>query len=270
MKNADLHIHSIYSDGELSPKNLVKAARNKGLKYIALTDHNCTQGIKEIILYGKKFGVEVIPGVEIASEWGEVLGYFIDPDNKELRDLLKKNRREIDKGARTCIKRLKKSGFKINYGDVKKEFLKYPLMCFFVSQFLIKKGFLKSTSEFRAYLSKNIRIKYNLPTTEQVVSAIKNAGGIPVLAHPFAESDYKKEFENIEKLIKKGLAGIEIRNGQYRKYDVKINEKIVKLAKKYGLILTSGSDFHGSSVKSKLGDCRCEEEVIHEMRDLLD
>ncbi len=267
MKNTDLHTHSNYSDGTLTPKELVKKAKLKRIKHIALTDHNCVQGIKEAINAGKKLKIAIIPGVEILSEWGEVLGYYIDIKNKELLKLLDKNQKELDAGARVCIAELQNLNINISYAEVKKEFPKYPLMCFFVAQLLVKKGIIKTPSElYKEYIGKKFKLQLNLPKMDGVIKIIKKAGGAAVLAHPFADSDYKKEFLNIKKLVKAGLDGIEVENGQYKLYNKKIKNKIIEISHKYNLILTSGSDFHGKTVKSELGECLCDEEVIIKLK----
>jgi len=90
MKNTDLHLHSYYSDGELSPAEVVRAAKKKGVKNLALTDHNSIGGNKEAIEEGEKIGVKVIPGIEIVGEEDEVLGYFIDYENEEFQEELVK------------------------------------------------------------------------------------------------------------------------------------------------------------------------------------
>ena len=76
MKTTDLHTHSYYSDGKLSPKQVVRDAKKAGVKILALTDHNSISGVKEAIAEGKKLGVRVIPGAELRSKEGEILGYF--------------------------------------------------------------------------------------------------------------------------------------------------------------------------------------------------
>ena len=84
MKNSDLHTHSYYSDGQISPRDLVKLAKRRKIKNLALTDHNSVKGVREAFKEGRKIGVRVIPAIEIECEIGEILGYFIDVNNKEL------------------------------------------------------------------------------------------------------------------------------------------------------------------------------------------
>lgn len=270
MKNCDLHTHSYYSDGEYSPKELVRLAKKKGIKYLALTDHNSVEGIRSAINSGQKLGVEVIPGVEIISEWGEVLGYFIDTKNKELLELLKRNQKILDDVSSTCITKLKRLGIRISRKAVRKEFPRYPMMCFFVAQTLVKKKIIKSTSAlYDEFIGKRFKLEYNLPKTENVIKIIKKARGIAILAHPFAESNCQKEFSNIKTLLKAGLGGIEIENGQYKHYDGKIRKQIIKISKKYNLILTKGSDYHGNNVDSKLGKSLCDEKVVLKMKKMV-
>ena len=86
MKNSDLHTHSIHSDGDLSPSEVVKLAKKRGVKNLALSDHNSISGIDEAILEGNKQGVNIIPAVEIRAEEDEVLGYFIDYKNEKFKN----------------------------------------------------------------------------------------------------------------------------------------------------------------------------------------
>lgn len=268
MKDVDLHTHSNYSDGLLSPKELIEKAKANGIKHIALTDHNTIQGLKKAMDYGKKIGVDVIPGVEILSEWGEVLGYYIDLENKELLELLKRNQKEVDRGARSCLKELQNRGIDISYEEVQKKFPQYPMMCFFVAQVLVQKKIIKTTSELHEkFIDTKPELKLNLPKTEKVIRVVKQAGGAAILAHLFIEPSYLEEFLNMEQLIKAGLDGIEIENGQYKSYDENIKNNIIELSKKYNLIPTSGSDFHGDNVDSNLGEFLCDDKIINAIKE---
>lgn len=267
MKNADLHTHSLYSDGVLTPEQLVKRAKEKGLKYLALTDHNSMKGNKEAIEAGKKFGVEVIPGIEASSEWGEVLGYFVDSGAEDLLELAEASQKNVQDNARKCIKEMRKLGFDVSFEKVKEEYPKYPMMCFYVSLYLEKQGSLEKASDlYKDYINKKFKIEYKMPKMEKVIKAIKKAGGVAILSHPFHECELDKVIEKLSILVDIGLDGFEIDNGQHE-YDIKIRKQLMSLAKKYNLILTAGSDFHGEYVKSDVGDDACDEKVVEQIKE---
>jgi len=267
MKNADLHTHSKYSsDGELTPEQLIRKAKKSKLKYIAITDHDSVEGVEECVKAGKKYGVEVIPGVELHSEYGEVLGYFIDPKNKALVKLCKKNKDASTKSCLKMIKLLGKDGYKL---DAKK-ILKKHGQCIpgrpAIALEMIEKGYVKTFREaFDKFLDKKskYRVKPKFQPTQDVIKTIRKAGGIAVLAHPYYE-DYKQEFKNIKKLVSAGLVGIETQSGKSVPENyATIARQIKRLSKKYNLVLTSGSDFHGPNhPQNPLGSSNCDEKCV--------
>ncbi len=274
MKNTDLHTHSYYSDGRISPKNLVRLAKKKGIKNLALTDHDSIKGVKEAVKEGRKIGVNVIPAVEVRCDKSEVLGYFIDITNKSLIKKLKNSCRETEKRVKIWCSDLRKAGYNISFKELWK---KYPKARGNINEFyplweLHLKGHgstMNLSKELRENAPRKAKKRISIV---QAVKLIKNAHGVPVLAHPWLEPECldKKDFK---KYIKAGLKGIEINNGDRAPfYPVKIRNKIKKLAKKYNLIITSGSDFHGTDVVKQmpgnhnLGKNNCDEKVVEELR----
>lgn len=284
MRNADLHTHSHYSsDSDISPTDLVIKAKEVGLKYIALTDHDSVKGNKEFLKAGREHGIETIPGVEIHSEFGEVLGFFVDSDNKDLINLCRRNKREIHKRSLKIVKKLAKDGYVLNPEEILKkhnrEILERPLIAFG----LIEKGYVESFRDaFEKLLGREHKyyVDTNLLSTAKVVKIITSAGGLAVLAHPYYE-DYQSEFKNIRKLIKAGLVGSECpysnelipenfkRKEDYEKI-VSVTEKIKKIGRKHDLILTSGSDYHGTTHPYNiLGNNNCDESVVKKLKERL-
>ena len=123
MKNSDLHTHSHYSDAQISPRNLVRLAKKRKLKNLALTDHNSVKGVREAFNEGRRSGVRVIPGVELRADKGEILGYFIDIDNKELIREMKKSSKRVEEKMKYRLGLLRKLGYKV---DLKEIYKKYP------------------------------------------------------------------------------------------------------------------------------------------------
>ena len=118
MKTADLHTHSYYSDGIYSPRKVVGFAKEKGIKYLALTDHNSVKGVKEAIKEGKKLGVIVIPAVELRSKEGEILGYFIDTNDKLLNQTIKEIIERTEQIFKKLLKKLKEKSINVKINDV--------------------------------------------------------------------------------------------------------------------------------------------------------
>jgi len=274
MKNTDLHTHSYYSDGFISPKELVRLAKKRGIKNLALTDHNSVEGVKEAIEKGKEIGVNVIPAVEIRVDKGEVLGYFIDVKNKELNKMIKEIRERVEDKIKDWCKKLNKTGYKISFKEIQRKFPKargnINEFCLIYTLYL--KGYgptLKISKKLKKQKIKAKKIKEI--SVIKAIKLIKKAGGLAVLAHPWLEDKVLKE-KNIKKYIKAGLIGIEINNGDRSTHRKKKHiKRIRKLAKKYKLVLTSGSDYHGGELvklmpgNHELGKNNCDEKIIKEL-----
>jgi predicted metal-dependent phosphoesterase TrpH len=274
MKNTDLHTHSYYSDGGMSPKELVRLAKKMGIRNLALTDHNTTKGFREAMKEGNKVGVNVIPGVEIRTDKGEILGYFIDINNKELNKELARIRKKVQEKIKKTCYNLNKAGYNISFNEIWKKFLKargninefYPLFL------LHLKGYgttLEIAKEIRKKKLKKVRIKEI--SVIKAIKLINNAGGKAVIAHPWIDKEILFE-KNLKEYVKAGLRGIEINNGDREPIrNNKIVNRIKNLAKRYNLILTSGSDYHGLKLVKQmpgnhdLGKNNCDEKVIKQL-----
>lgn len=280
MKKADLHTHSYYStDSDISPEQLVIKAKKIGLKHIALTDHDSIEGIEEFLKAGRKHKIDTIPGLEAHSEFGEILGYFIDHKNKDLIDLCKKNKESVNRRALKTIEKMAGDGYSLNPNEMRKKYNRDILERSMIVNELVEKGYVKSRREaFDNLLGKASKyyIKSNFLSTDKVIKIITAAEGAAVLSHPYVQ-DYKSEFKNIEKLIEAGLAGIEYPTildqqipSNYPENSHQITKQIKQLAKKYDLILTSGSDYHGSVIPTcELGSSNCHQSVIIALKQCL-
>jgi len=273
MKNADLHTHSYYSaDSDISPEQLIIEAKQIGLKHIALTDHDSIEGIDEFLKAGKKHKIDTIPGVEIHSQWGEILGYFVNHKNKDLINLCKNNKKAVHKRTLKTIEKLNQDGFCFDSELMKKKYKKEILERNHIASELVEKGFARTRQEvFNRFLGRGNKyyIKSEFMDTAKVIGIIKKAGGAPVLSHPYVE-DYQSEFKNIEKLIEAGLIGIESLSASdeqipkhYPANTNQITKQIDQIAEKYNLILTIGSDYHGSIIPfCQFGTYKCDESVV--------
>lgn len=278
-KNTDLHTHSHYSDGQISPKELVRLAKERGVKNLALTDHNSVKGIEEAMEEGKKIGVNVIPAVEIEVDTGEILAYFIDYKNKRLIKELKVNSRNTEARTKDWCDKLEKAGYKISFKEIRKKFPKARgnINAFYLLHLLYKKGYGKPL-KLAPKLWKNPETRpkeFRKIPVIKAVRLVRKSGGIPVLAHPWIDN-FKINFRNMKNLVNAGLKGIEFNNGDrepLRKN--KVVKQIKSLSKKHHLILTSGSDFHGKDLiklmpgNHDLGKNNCDEKVVEKMKQLV-
>jgi predicted metal-dependent phosphoesterase TrpH len=248
MKNRiDLHLHSTASDGIRTPSELVQVALGKGLEAIALTDHDTTGGVEEALQAAHGTGLAVIPGVEISTDVPgtnelHILGYHINVHHTELETRLSALREARIGRAQKTLARLAQTGCPIEWdhlvelsqGDV----IGRP----HIAQALVDAGHVDNVHmAFRHYLAKGRPAyveRYKLAPKE-AIKVILAAGGVPVLAHP------RSVLAHIPELVRAGLAGLE---AHYPTYPEPERVFLAKLAKKHGLIVTGGSDFHGPGI----------------------
>lgn len=252
MKSVDLHTHSNKSDGSLSPSALVDLALEKGVAAFALTDHDTTDGLDEAIAYAKDKPIEVIPGIELSSEYHgkdiHIVGLYIDHhcDNflsriQEFRDS------RVTRNEKMC-NNLKEAGIDISFEKLTNEYPESVITRAHYAKYLFKHGYVKSLPEaFDRYVGDHC--KYFVPrekiTPSQAVELILSSGGIPVLAHPILYGMSSTQLDILVSSLKEvGLVGIEAIYSTYKPAD---EREIRKLAAKYDLAISGGSDFHGTA-----------------------
>ncbi len=276
MGQIDLHVHSIRSDGTMTPKELVDYAVSKGLKAMALTDHDTVDGIDEIMEYAKDKPVEIIPGIEYSTQYNErdvhIVGLFIDHKAPVFLAYLARLRQSrIDRNHKLCAN-LRSAGIDITYEVLLASFPDAVITRAHYAKFLLDKGYVKSRDEaFERYLGDHTPyfVHREKVTPEEVIDVTRRAGGIPVLAHPTL---YGLGSEQLDLLIGRlkaaGLMGIET---YYSTYSPSEEKKIKALADKYGLLPSGGSDFHGENkpgldLATGYGRLYIHEEVLAQMR----
>ena len=252
MKRIDLHVHTTASDGTASPAEAVRLAREAGLSAIAITDHDTVSGYAEAAEAGEKYGVEVVPGIEISTKYGRavhILGYYIDPNSDKLAPVLEWVVHDRDERNRKMAELMAADGLPVSYEEMHRRFGAVIGRPHF-AEVLVELGLARDIRDaFDRYVEKGQ--KYYLPrnflSIERSVEIIREAGGIPVLAHPF---QYKLDDAGLRELIEhcmeSGLKGIECR---YSGYSTEQSKYLSRLAEEYGLIKTGGSDFHGENKK---------------------
>ncbi|MGW8301841.1 MAG: PHP domain-containing protein [Desulfobacterales bacterium] len=253
----DLHIHSTASDGSFTPAELLDQAQKLNLAAIAITDHDSIDGSREALRIGIPPSFNFLTGVEISAAHPpffpgsgsfHILGYDIHLDNRDLNQALSKLRDARKNRNPSILKRLNKLGFQISLDEVNQEVGEGQLGRPHIAYAMVKKGFVTSIDEaFDKYLGTRGPAyvdKYRIEC-EQAIQIIRAAGGVAVLAHPALldiENDQKLD-ALLQNLMKIGLAGLEV---YYPGHSPQQIQQYTKLAEKYGLLMTGGTDFHGT------------------------
>lgn len=271
LRYLDLHVHTTASDGMLSPKEVVIRAKEKGLYGIAITDHDTVEGIEEAQKHGKKVGVAVVPGVEVSTAANgqdiHVLGYYVDPADERFKKRLQEQREARKRRNRMLLDKLQELGIRITMKEVearKKD--KSNVGRPHIAEVLVEKGIVQSMNEaFDQYLGKDGVAYVNIPriSPEEAVVLIRQAGGVPVLAHPGLYDDDAL----VLRLAEKGLGGIEV---DHPDHDREMKERYTNIARRFNLLTTAGSDFHGerqgSMYHADLGTCLTDGETLDALR----
>ncbi len=285
----DYHMHSYYSDGTMSPVDLVKKYKDAEYDIISLTDHDGIDGLKEASIAAEALNIKFVPGVELstehrfmgrkaASEDGEesngsedmaelkvgihLLGYDFDPEDEALIEKLKEmkeNRRERNV---KLLQKLNEMGYSIDLAELEKQskggYVGKPN----IARMLVAKGYINDFSEAfeegKIFESPEIKgIRKKKLATEEAINLVSNAGGMAVIAHPakirgMGERGSEIFWENMETLIKglkkAGLKGVECYHPNHSEEE---SWRLFKIASKYHLHVTEGSDFHGKESERK-------------------
>lgn len=247
----DLHIHTTASDGELSSSEIIEEAIKLGAQAISITDHDTIMGYKDLDYDKNK--IKVISGIELSafSEVGRmhILGYGFDLKNKGLNDWLAVRQKNCINNILKLIDILKKKyGVNFNPRDIEELInLERNIGRPDLAKLMLKAGIVSSVDEaFDRYLTEayeGVRFISNKPSYEECFSLIKEAGGIPVLAHPVTLLlDNNALYNKIIEMKKNGLEGIEV---YHSNVDKDLSDILIKIAMEENLYLTGGSDYHG-------------------------
>ncbi|MDQ0059564.1 PHP domain-containing protein [Paenibacillus harenae] len=254
---ADLHTHTTASDGLHSPTDIVQFAKAAGLSAVAITDHDTIAGVAEAIVAGERIGVRVVPGVEVSTVAGgqdiHILGYFTDGSDKQWLARLASLRDVRNHRNDMIVSRLNELGVSITMDDVREAARSkqaasdssekaFSIGRPHIAEVLIRQGVVSTMSEaFDKYLASGAAAYVNPPrlTPFEAVDWIHEAGGTSVIAHPGLYGDD----ELVEAIAKHGANGIEVFHSDHGAEE---ESRYAELAAKYGLIVTGGSDFHGS------------------------
>jgi 3',5'-nucleoside bisphosphate phosphatase len=241
----DLHLHTTASDGGLTPTELVREAKHRGLECIAVTDHDSTNGIAESLAEGEAQGIQVIPGIEISTDIPRaevhILGYFVDHEDEEFQGVLRQLREGRRDRAARMVEKLAEMGIPISWDRVLEVAGPGSIGRPHVAQVMVETGYVSNSVEaFAQYIGRNAPAyveRYKL-TPADAVRLVRRVGGLPVLAHP-AEIVMLPNL--LPELIDAGLVGLE---AYYAEYTPEAVEGLLLLADEHGLVPTGGTDFH--------------------------
>lgn len=252
MRPIDLHSHTNRSDGSMSPSELVDRAIEKGLSYIAITDHDTVAGLDEAIAYAEDKPITVIPGVELSTEWHgrdiHMVGLGIDYKAKEFTEYLDEFVASRDARNVKMCKMLTEAGFPMTYEELQAEYPGSVITRAHYARYMLAKGYTTYLKEaFERYIGDDC--PYFIPrekiTPLDGVKLILKARGIPILAHPML---YKMSWAGIQQLVDEikpaGLMGIE---AIYTTNTTSDERETREFAKNNALMISGGSDFHGAA-----------------------
>ncbi len=267
MNRIDLHIHSYYSDdGELSPAEIVRACKRKGLHTIALTDHNSVQGVAEAFHYGEMLGVQVIPGIEIDCTFAGVnlhlLGYGIDIQNQAF-DLLEQAIHQQEQAVLPQkLAKLQALGLPVDTAAIRQQAGERCVTGEFIAEVMLGNPENKSHPLLEPYYEGGVRsdlpllnfyrdylaqgkpayVPIEYPTLTAALRLITDSHGLPVLAHPGATLPGRLDL--LEAIIREGVMGIEVYSNYH---SLAQSDDYRQTAVEHQLFVTGGSDFHGKN-----------------------
>ena len=272
----DLHMHSIYSDGTNTPEELVKMAEKRGLKAIALTDHDTLGGIVPLFDAGANSSVETIPGIELSAECARgtmhILGYFIDHNCEALLEKVEIVRQGRAERNQIILKKLNKLGYRLMWDEIAdlagSDVVGRPHF----AQALVSRKLVKSKkAAFDLLLAKGRpayveRYRYS---AQECIELIHQAGGISVLAHPATIYMPEDQLKGLVKgLAELGLGGIE---AYYAEHHPENMQRFLRWGAQMGLVCTGGTDYHGAhtpdlKLGSGFGQLRVPDEALDHLK----
>ena len=272
----DLHVHSVYSDGTDTPAELIRLAEARGLKAMALTDHDTVGGILPLLEAASSSPVEAVPGIELSAECNHgtmhILGYFIDPTCSALLKKIEKVQSGREVRNMEILKKLNKLGYVLLWSDVEQQAGCDVIGRPHFADALMERGHVKSRkAAFDLLLAKGRpayaeRYRY---TAGECIDLIRQAGGVSVLAHPatiYLPDDELKEL--VRGMKEQGLGGIEVYYAEHKPENIK---KFSAWAEEFDLICTGGTDYHGKNspdltLGTGFGQLRVPDEVLDQLK----
>ncbi|MGI6491655.1 MAG: PHP domain-containing protein [Pelotomaculum sp.] len=266
----DLHVHTVYSDGTDSPEKIVATAKSIGLSAVAITDHDTVEGIGPAMAAARKYNLEIIPGVELSTEYKgqelHILGYLIDAFDRNLLSKLSSIRQEREQRMEKMVGRLQALGFSVDLDRIRAISGAGAMGRPHLAAVMVEAGIVKTKAEaFDLYIGhgKKAFVHRAKLTPSEAIRMIHDCAGVAVLAHPGLNSLSIP----LEKLIDDGIIGLEAYHPAHNRELASYYER---LAAEKGLIVTGGSDYHGPgrAEESRLGLITVPYKVVEKMKRL--
>jgi len=272
----DLHVHTKVSDNSLSAGEVIRLAKARGITHLAITDHDTTKGLQEAMVLGQEIGVEILPGIEISAYdfrrnmRAHILGLLIKPGHPSLELLCSALVQGRNQASLEMVSKISAAGYDIAWEDVQKYAGDTGVYKQHIMHALLDKGYCKSiygdlykTLFSRGSSSETQGIAYvqlDYLDAQAAIKAVKEAGGIPILAHP----GQLNNFAAIEEWVETGLEGIEVFHPSHTEQD---RQTSWQYARQHQLVITGGSDFHGFYAEKsvELGCHELDETCIDEL-----
>ena len=251
-KRCDLHCHSNFSDGTLSPTELVQMAKQRGISALALTDHNTSNGLKEFMEAGAANDLITVPGCEFSTEWHgkeiHIVGlFFNDKYWDEINDFIELMAISKRNSNTKMIEKLNHAGYEITFEEAMALTDGADFNRSHVARVLMAKGYVKSVAEAFAGVLKEgngFYVPSNKITSIAAVRFIKTFGATAIMAHPLLNLTLQEMMEFLPEAKKAGLDAIETR---YTEFDEEMMHTADSLANRFELKRSGGSDFHGTT-----------------------
>jgi predicted metal-dependent phosphoesterase TrpH len=267
----DLHMHSTYSDGQLTPAELIDIASRRGLAAVALADHDCLDGVGEYVDAAKNAGIESISAVELSCIHRgrdlHILGYGVDPGDKTLQDMLKRFVDTREQRGIKIVEKLAENGVHLDMEKILEKAGDGALGRPHIAEALIDGGYAKDFNEvFGKYIGENCPAyvdKYKMNPRE-AVQYIHGARGLAFVAHP---GFYLDDKEGFNELLEEAFDGVEV---FHSKHDPQIAAQLVEIAEQRGLLKSGGSDFHGFAGRDSLGEPKVPYDFFRKIKERLD
>lgn len=269
MTTVDLHVHTTWSDGRLSPREVIQEAAKLGLSAVAVADHDVVGGLDEAAEAAADVGIELVPAVELTAGWRgrtvHVLGYFIDPRHAELAMALERSEAASRRHVDAVLAELARQGEPLSAVALDQYRTRYPCGASLVFA-MVERGMLRRLPEpWRA-----LRMAAAEPrvfSAEQTIELIHQAGGAAVLAHPgkISRREPYVSAEALQPLLEAGLDGLEAWNVAH---SLGLRDYYRHLADRLGIIATGGSDCHGRRNQAlRLGSQEVPSEALDALRE---
>ena len=243
----DLHLHTTASDGRLSPTELIHLLASQGLKQVAISDHDTTEGLAEAFAAAEEFpDMRIIPAIELSTDIPgdevHMLGYFLRHEDEELQKILREFRMGRLERGRMMVDKLATLGINIEWKRVQEIAGEGSVGRPHIALAMVEKGYCKEPKDaFPEYLGRNgsAYVERSKMTPPEAVEMLIRFGAVPVLAHPAYLNDMET---TIAELAEAGIVGLEVHYAQFSPETV---QQLAGLADRYGLIPCGGSDYHG-------------------------